>query len=167
MQTAFKVVVPAALSGIIAAVLLGFGRVIGETMVVLLVAGNRIAIPEVKPAIEWIGVHPATSTGLLIASIICIALILLLRIKKGYRGGLVGILASLFVFPLIASIVFVVMSFATQPSHTMTGIIAQGLGEASVRFNGVAGAVYGWPCSLLHLPDYQLRRTESGGCFVD
>ena len=39
-------VVPTALSGIIAAVLLGFGRIIGETMVVLLVAGNRIKIPD-------------------------------------------------------------------------------------------------------------------------
>lgn len=29
-----------------AAVLLGFGRVIGETMVVLLCAGNRIAVPD-------------------------------------------------------------------------------------------------------------------------
>jgi phosphate transport system permease protein len=34
------------LSGIISAVLLGLGRVIGETMVVLLCAGNRIAIPD-------------------------------------------------------------------------------------------------------------------------
>ncbi len=37
---------PTALSGIISAVLLGFGRVIGETMVVLLCAGNRIDIPD-------------------------------------------------------------------------------------------------------------------------
>jgi len=46
LQTVFRIVVPAALSGIISAVLLGFGRVIGETMVVLLCAGNRIAIPD-------------------------------------------------------------------------------------------------------------------------
>ena len=46
VQTTFRVVVPAAFSGILAAVLLGFGRVIGETMVVLLVAGNRIKIPD-------------------------------------------------------------------------------------------------------------------------
>ena len=43
LQTAFRVMVPAAFSGILAAVLLGLGRVIGETMVVLLVAGNRIS----------------------------------------------------------------------------------------------------------------------------
>jgi phosphate transport system permease protein len=46
LQTVFRILVPAALSGIISAVLLGFGRVIGETMVVLLCAGNRIAIPD-------------------------------------------------------------------------------------------------------------------------
>ncbi len=46
MQTILKIIVPAALSGIISAVLLGLGRVIGETMVVLLCAGNRIDIPD-------------------------------------------------------------------------------------------------------------------------
>jgi phosphate transport system permease protein len=45
-QTLIRVLIPASLSGIISAVLLGFGRVIGETMVVLLCAGNRIAIPD-------------------------------------------------------------------------------------------------------------------------
>ena len=45
LQTTIRVVVPTALSGIIAAVLLGFGRIVGETMVVLLVAGNKIKIP--------------------------------------------------------------------------------------------------------------------------
>lgn len=45
-QTIVRILVPASLSGIISAVLLGFGRVIGETMVVLLCAGNRIAIPD-------------------------------------------------------------------------------------------------------------------------
>jgi phosphate transport system permease protein len=39
-QTTYKVVVPAAGSGIFAAVMLGLGRAIGETMVVLMMAGN-------------------------------------------------------------------------------------------------------------------------------
>jgi phosphate transport system permease protein len=39
-QTTYKVVVPSASSGIIAAVMLGMGRAIGETMVVLMLAGN-------------------------------------------------------------------------------------------------------------------------------
>ncbi|RLJ00330.1 MAG: phosphate ABC transporter permease subunit PstC [Candidatus Aenigmatarchaeota archaeon] len=36
---------PAALSGIVAAIMLGLGRAIGETMVVLMVAGNAMAMP--------------------------------------------------------------------------------------------------------------------------
>ncbi len=40
MQTNFKVTIPAAKSGIIAAVVLGVGRAIGETMAIILVAGN-------------------------------------------------------------------------------------------------------------------------------
>lgn len=46
LQTVIQVILPACASGIFAAVLLGFGRIIGETMVVLLVLGGRIAIPE-------------------------------------------------------------------------------------------------------------------------
>ncbi len=44
MQTVWRVVVPAALSGIVAAVMLGMGRVIGETMAVLMVTGNAAAM---------------------------------------------------------------------------------------------------------------------------
>jgi phosphate transport system permease protein len=44
-QTIRNVVVPSAMSGIIAAVMLGLGRVVGETMVVLMVAGNARAFP--------------------------------------------------------------------------------------------------------------------------
>lgn len=39
-QTSYKVVIPAASSGVFAAVMLGLGRAIGETMVVLMLAGN-------------------------------------------------------------------------------------------------------------------------------
>ena len=44
LQTILKVIVPAALPGIIAAIMLGIGRVIGETMVVLMVTGNSAKI---------------------------------------------------------------------------------------------------------------------------
>lgn len=44
-ETICKVVVPAAKRGIIGSVLLGFGRAIGETMVVLMVAGGSARIP--------------------------------------------------------------------------------------------------------------------------
>jgi phosphate transport system permease protein len=40
LQTIWKVIVPASLSGIIAAVMLGMGRVVGETMAVMMVTGN-------------------------------------------------------------------------------------------------------------------------------
>ncbi|SRR6056297_302547 len=46
IQTIFKVVIPAAKSGIMAAVVLGIGRAIGETMAVILVGGNTALIPE-------------------------------------------------------------------------------------------------------------------------
>jgi phosphate transport system permease protein len=45
-QTMRRVVLPAARSGIIAAVLLGLGRAIGETMTVLMVTGNAAVIPH-------------------------------------------------------------------------------------------------------------------------
>ncbi|WP_434794102.1 hypothetical protein TPDSL_07630 [Terrisporobacter petrolearius] len=45
-QTTFNIVLPAAKSGILAAVVLGVGRAIGETMAVILVAGNSPAIPS-------------------------------------------------------------------------------------------------------------------------
>jgi len=41
-QTTYKVVVPAASSGVFASIMLGMGRAIGETMVVLMVAGNSM-----------------------------------------------------------------------------------------------------------------------------
>lgn len=44
-ETLVKVVLPAALSGIIAAVMLGMGRAIGETMTVLMATGNAPAMP--------------------------------------------------------------------------------------------------------------------------
>lgn len=40
LETIWKVIVPAALSGIIASVMLGMGRVVGETMAVMMVTGN-------------------------------------------------------------------------------------------------------------------------------
>lgn len=40
LQTIFRIIVPAALPGMIAAIMLGVGRVIGETMAVLMVTGN-------------------------------------------------------------------------------------------------------------------------------
>jgi len=45
-ETIARVILPAALSGVSTAVMLGMARAIGETMVVLMVAGGAAAIPE-------------------------------------------------------------------------------------------------------------------------
>lgn len=45
-RSIFKVVLPAAKSGILAAVVLGIGRAIGETMAVIMVAGNQARMPN-------------------------------------------------------------------------------------------------------------------------
>ncbi|MEL6256028.1 MAG: phosphate ABC transporter permease subunit PstC [Bacteroidota bacterium] len=45
-ETLTKVILPASASGIIASVMLGMGRVIGETMAVLMATGNSLAWPE-------------------------------------------------------------------------------------------------------------------------
>jgi phosphate transport system permease protein len=44
-QTVRRVVLPAASSGIITAIILGMGRAIGETMAVIMVAGNALQVP--------------------------------------------------------------------------------------------------------------------------
>jgi phosphate transport system permease protein len=44
-ETIVKIILPAALSGIIAAIMLGMGRAIGETMTVLMATGNALAFP--------------------------------------------------------------------------------------------------------------------------
>jgi len=46
IETIFKVMLPAAKSGILAAVILGIGRALGETMAVILVAGNSPVMPN-------------------------------------------------------------------------------------------------------------------------
>lgn len=44
-QTIYKVVLPSARSGILASFILGMGRAIGETMAVIMIAGNALKIP--------------------------------------------------------------------------------------------------------------------------
>ena len=45
-QTTVRIIIPTAASGLFSAVLIGFGRVIGETMIVLMAAGNT-------PILSW------------------------------------------------------------------------------------------------------------------
>ena len=57
-QTIYRVIVPYASSGITAAVVLGIGRAIGETMAVLMVTGNAAIIP--RSLFESVRTIPAT-----------------------------------------------------------------------------------------------------------
>ena len=50
-QTLIRVTIPAAKSGIIAAIMLGIGRVVGETMTVLMVTGNSAVINPLTTAL--------------------------------------------------------------------------------------------------------------------
>ncbi|MDI6808586.1 MAG: phosphate ABC transporter permease subunit PstC [Candidatus Eisenbacteria bacterium] len=45
-QTMWRVILPAARSGILAGVILGMGRAVGETMAVIMISGNATAIPH-------------------------------------------------------------------------------------------------------------------------
>jgi phosphate transport system permease protein len=57
-QTIYKVLVPAAKSGIIASIVLGTGRALGETMAVIMVAGNSTIIPM----LSWKGLFAPVRT---------------------------------------------------------------------------------------------------------
>ncbi len=58
IQTIFKSVIPAARSGILTAAVLGIGRAIGETMAVMMIAGNNIGG---LPTSIWSKVRPLTT----------------------------------------------------------------------------------------------------------
>jgi phosphate transport system permease protein len=45
-QTIWRVVLPAARSGLVAAIILGMGRAVGETMAVIMVTGNSVQMPH-------------------------------------------------------------------------------------------------------------------------
>ena len=62
-ETIRHVCIPAALSGITAAVMLGVGRAIGETMTVLMVAGGALAVP-LSPAEPMMPMTAAIASGI-------------------------------------------------------------------------------------------------------
>ncbi len=69
IQTIFKVTIPAARSGIMASIVLGLGRAVGETMAVILVAGNTTSIPNsifdsIRPLTANIAIEMGYATGL-------------------------------------------------------------------------------------------------------
>ena len=90
IETYFKVSVPAARSGIAAAVVLGVGRAIGEAMAVMMVAGNAALMPALLSPVRLLTVSIpmewAYSTGT-------------------HREALYGIGLVLFIFIMIINIV--------------------------------------------------------------
>lgn len=84
METYFRVSVPAAKSGIAAAVVLGVGRAIGEAMAVMMVAGNAPNMPGLFESVRFLTTAVASemsySSGLQQQALFSIALVLFLFI---------------------------------------------------------------------------------------
>ena len=93
--TIFKVLVPAAKSGILAGVILGVGRAVGETMAVVMVCGNKVQFPQLLKS-----VRPLTS-----------GVVLEMSYAYGlHRQALFSIGLVLFVFIMIVNISFTMLS---------------------------------------------------------
>lgn len=79
-ETVFKVIVPAAKSGILTAVVLGIGRSIGEAMAVMMVAGNVANMPSLFKSVRFLTTAIASemsySSGLQREALFSIALVL-------------------------------------------------------------------------------------------
>lgn len=91
-EAVFKTVVPAAKSGILAGIILGIGRAIGETMAVIMIAGNQPVVPE----------SPLSGVRTLTANIV---------LEMGYaadlhREALIATGVVLFVFILMINMLF-------------------------------------------------------------
>ncbi len=84
VETYFRVSVPAAKSGIAAAVVLGVGRAIGEAMAVMMVSGNVPNIPSLFQSVRFLTTAVASemsySSGLQQQALFSIALVLFLFI---------------------------------------------------------------------------------------
>ena len=102
VETYFRVSVPAAKSGIAAAVVLGVGRAIGEAMAVMMVSGNVPNMPSLFQSVRFLTTAVASemsySSGLQQQALFSIALVLFLFImlinaalnfflKRGKRDG--------------------------------------------------------------------------------
>ncbi len=83
-QTISKVIVPSSMSGITAAVILGMGRAMGETMAVMMVAGNSNTIPSpitdvfdpVRPLTAVIGTEMGEASGTHLNALFALGIIL-------------------------------------------------------------------------------------------
>ncbi len=90
-QTIFRVVIPAAKNGILSGVILGIGRAIGETMAVIMVAGNVVNMPSLLGTVRLL------TTGI----------VLEMSYSSGlHRQSLFAISLVLFVFIMIVNMLF-------------------------------------------------------------
>lgn len=84
VETCFKVSVPAARSGITAAIVLGVGRAIGEAMAVMMVSGNAANMPSLFESVRFLTTAVASemsyASGLQRQALFSIALVLFLFI---------------------------------------------------------------------------------------
>ena len=84
IETIFKVSLPAAKSGIAAGVVLGIGRAVGETMAVMMVAGNVANMPGLFKSVTFLTTAVAKemsyASGLQREALFSIALVLLVFI---------------------------------------------------------------------------------------
>lgn len=95
-KSIFRTIVPAAKSGIMAGVILGVGRAIGETMAVIMVAGNQPVIPNTL----FSGVRTMTAN-----------IVLEMGYATGlHRQALIATGVVLFVFILIINILFSILN---------------------------------------------------------
>lgn len=93
-QTIRSLLLPAAKSGIVAAVILGLGRAIGETMAVIMVLGNAVALPEsvldpVRTLTTNIGIEMGYASGehqqaLFATGIVLFVIIMILNASAQY-----------------------------------------------------------------------------------
>ena len=83
-ETVFKVIVPAAKSGILTSVVLGIGRAIGEAMAVMMVSGNVPNMPGIFKSVRFLTTAVASemsySSGLQREALFSIALVLFIFI---------------------------------------------------------------------------------------
>lgn len=83
-ETVFRIILPAAKSGIITAVVLGVGRAVGEAMAVMMVAGNVANMPKLFGSVRFLTTAVASemsySSGLQRQALFSIALVLFLFI---------------------------------------------------------------------------------------
>ena len=99
-QTIWRVVLPGARSGIVAAVILGMGRAIGETMAVVMVAGNAVQLPR----------SPLDPVRTLTAN---------LALEMGYASG--DHRAALFATGIVLFLVIVVLNSVAGLARTRRG----------------------------------------------